>query len=102
MNDHELVADLVALDRLDDKVLYRIGWNEQPHSLLEGINDAGGVVLEAVNSGSWEFRLRFPTHDGVSQFYNVCMEQDIQIHLERTYTLTERTDIVHKFGLLHE
>lgn len=99
---HERVAELIALDRLKDEVLYRIKWAEEPHSLLEGINDTGGVILEATIDGSWEFKLRFSTHDAVSQFYNFCTDQGITIHLEQVYTLTERTDVAHNFGLSRE
>lgn len=102
VREHEAVAELVALDRLNDEALYRIEWAHEPHSLLAGIKDTGGVVLEAYNQGKWDFRLRFPAHDGISQFYNFCTQNDISIHLERTYTLTERTDVIHKFDLSHE
>lgn len=96
------VAEFVALDRLDDEVLYRIEWTTEPHSLLEGINAAEGAILEAFTDGRWKFRLRFPAHDAVSQFYNFCTEQDITIHIDRTYTLTERTGSGKEFGLTEE
>ncbi len=95
----ERVAELVVLDQLDDEVLYRVEWTDEPHSLLEGIDQTGGVILEANGNRGWEFRLRFPNHDALSQFYNFCTEHDITIHIDRSYTLTERSDIGHQFGL---
>lgn len=102
VREHEAVAEFVALDRLHDEVLYRIEWADEPRSLLEGIDDSGGVILEAHNRDGWTFRLRFSTHDGVSQLYNFCTRNDITVHLERTYTLVERTAVGHEFDLSPE
>lgn len=100
--ESEHVAEFVVLDRLNDEVLYRIEWTDEPHSLMEGITLASGVILEANSNGGWEFRLRFPHHDALSQFYNFCTDNAIGIHIDRSYTLTERSDIGHQFGLSHQ
>lgn len=100
--ESEPVSDLVVLDRLDDEVLYRIEWTDEPHSLLEGIDRTEGVILEASADDGWTFRLRFSDHDYLSRFYNYCTDNDIAIHIERSYTLTERSDVKHDFGLSRE
>lgn len=100
--ESEHVSDFVDLDRLDDEVLYRIEWTDEPYSLLEGIDRTEGVILEAHADGGWTFRLRFPDHDALSRFYNFCTDNDIAIHIERSYTLTERSDVRHDFGLSEE
>lgn len=100
--ESEVVASFEALDRLEGWVLYRIEWTDAHPSLLKGIDATGGVILEAYGNGGWLFRLRFPDHDRVSQFYNFCTEQSIAIHIERSFTLTERTEIGHQFGLSQE
>lgn len=103
VEESEQVLDLTQLDRLDDVALYRLDWREEPHDLLLGLAQTDGTILEAYGGGDgWEFRIRFRNHDGVSQFYNFCMEHDITIHIDRSYTLSERTEFGHRFGLSQE
>jgi predicted DNA binding protein len=93
------VAELLALDRIDDRVLYRIEWATRPTDLLEAIAEAGGVVLEAEGDDRWAFRLRFVDHDGLSTFHNFVLEHSLPLHVDRTYTLSEETDHGQQFGL---
>ena len=93
------VAELLALDRIDDRVLYRIEWAEQPTDLLEGIAETQGVILEAEGNEKWAFRLRFLDHEGLSAFHNFVLEHGLPIHIERTYTLTEGSGCGRQFGL---
>lgn len=102
VEDSEYVAAFEALDRLDDWVLYRLEWSDGQHDLLRGIEESGGVVLEANSDGGWTFRLRFQDHDALSRFYNFCTEQGLRIHIDRSYTLTERSEHGHRFGLSPE
>lgn len=99
VSSHETVAEFAALDRLDGWVLYRIEWDGSVDSLLNGIDATGGAILEATREDGWQFRLRFPNHNALSQFYNYCMEQDIPIHIERSFTLTEKSDVGRQFDL---
>lgn len=94
-----VVAELLALDRIDDSVLYRIEWAEQPTDLLEGIAETDGVVLEAAGNEKWAFRLRFLDHEGLSAFHNFVLEHNLPIHIDRTYTLTETSGHDRQFGL---
>lgn len=93
------VAELLALDRVDDRVLYRIEWADQPTDLLEEIAETDGVVLEAEGDDQWAFRLRFLDHEGLSAFHNFVLEHGLPIHIERTYTLSEKAEHGHQFGL---
>jgi predicted DNA binding protein len=94
-----MVSQFVALDRLDGWVLYRIEWNGRSDGLLSGIDAIGGAILEATRDDGWQFRLRFPNHDALSQFYNYCMDQNIPVHIERSFTLTEKSDVGRRFDL---
>lgn len=99
---NEAVVTLTVLDRLDGWSLYSIEWEDTPHSLLNGIDTSGGAILEAQRDDGWLFRLRFPDHDSLSEFYNYCVEQDISIHIERSFTLTEKTEVGRQLGLSRE
>jgi len=98
----EFVDDLVAIDRVENSTLYRIEWKGDHNDIVQGIAAAEATVLEAFNDGGWEFHIRFNNHDRLSQFYNYCTDHGIDIHILRTYTLTERTESVHRLGLSSE
>lgn len=98
----EYVDDLVAIDKVDDSALYRITWHGEHNDLIRGISEADGTVLDAYSDGKWKYHVRFPDHDRLSRFHNYCTDHGIAIHIDRTYTLTERTESVHRFGLSDE
>ena len=99
---HPAVKRFLALDTVEDSALYRVVWNDDPTDLIEGIATAEAVLLEARGNDEWTFRLRFPDHDKLSLFHNFILEQDIPIHIDRTYTLTETTERGHRFDLSQE
>jgi predicted DNA binding protein len=96
------VVALTVLDRLDGWSLYCIEWADTPHSLLQGIGASKGTVLEARRDDGWLFRLRFPDHDSLSRFYDYCVERDVTVHIERSFTLREKTEVGRQLGLSGE
>ena len=100
--DDEHVDDLVALDKVEDSILYRVTWYGSHNDLIRGITEADGTILEAHADERWYFRLRLPDHDKLSQFHNFCTDYGIALHIVRTYTTTERTESVKRFGLSQE
>lgn len=96
------VEELLALDRVGDSSLYRIEWTTPHEDLIRAIADASATVLEATGDDRWAFRLRFLDHEKLSQFHNYCLADDLPIHVERTYTLTESTRTARDFGLTPE
>lgn len=99
--DHRYVDDFAAIDKIGDSTLYRGEWHGND-DLVRGITEADGTILEAHSNGNWEFRIRFIDHDALSQFHNFCTENEISIHIVRTYTLTKRTESVKQFDLSKE
>ncbi|MFC6767629.1 helix-turn-helix domain-containing protein [Natrinema soli] len=84
------IESITQLDRIDKTALYRAEWSHDVDGLLDGLAGTEAVVLEASTmKEGWHFRVRFLNHDLLGQFYNFCTEQDISIHVERVYTLTE-------------
>lgn len=96
------VDELVELDNLEDSTLYRIRWNGTHNDIIQGISETGATILGAHNDSGWEFHIRFNDQDSLSQFHNYCSEQDIDIQILRTYTVTERTESHHMFDLTDE
>lgn len=99
---HPYVKEFVALDRVENSTLYRGLWRGNNDDLIRGITEADGTILESQSNERWEFRLRLPDHDKLSQFHNFCTDHGIAIHIVRTYTVTERTESVKQFGLSDE
>jgi predicted DNA binding protein len=82
------VKELHVLDRVDGRGLYRIEWDELPTDLIAAIAAAGGSILRAIGHENWSFRLRFPTHEDLSQFHDNVLEHGLTLHVDRTYTLS--------------
>lgn len=97
--DNSHIESIIRLDRVDDSALYRVSWTRTDEDLLDGLVDSDAVVLEAYGNGAWHFRVRFPDHDLLGQFYNFCTERDITIHVVRVYTLTEASRAGRSFDL---
>ena len=100
--DDTHVEAFTPLDRMADRVLYRIEW-EDVGGVIEGIESQQGVVLEANgNPTRWYFRIRFPDHDRLGAFYDYCTDHDVYLDVERVRTLTDEFADDAEFGLTHE
>ena len=93
------VRELLTLDRVGDRALYRIEWEDPPSDLIAILAETEATVLEAEGEGTWLFRLRFPGHDQVSSFHELCTEHGISIHIERTHTFSEDVDPRQQYDL---
>lgn len=79
------VESLVALDRVGDRVLYRVEWAEEVESLVYGFAVTEATILEAVGRNGWSFRVRFPSHDRLAAFHDYCQDHGIRFELRRVY-----------------
>lgn len=74
---------------LDDSALYRAQWAEQVQSLLYSIAEEEGTILDGVgSSGTWQFTLRFPDRDSLSNFRQRCDELGISLNVQRVYSVS--------------
>lgn len=99
VRNQPMVKEFFALDKIDDSGLYRIEWADKPMDLIEGIAAADAVVLEAKADEAWQFQLRFFDNDQLVQFHNFVIDHRIPIHIERTYSMTEKWEGEYQFGL---
>jgi len=95
------VSSLKQLDELHTQILYRIRWSGT-HDVIEGILESNGALLEAHGGEVWKFQVRFDDHDKLSKFYNYCTENDISIHVDRVYSLTEEYEFGRMFDLTQQ
>jgi predicted DNA binding protein len=86
LRDHRLVESITQLDTFEDRALYRMEWADEPDSVFKEIRTQRAALLDAVGVGeSWEFELRFPTHNTLSEFHSQYKERDIPLTINRIY-----------------
>ncbi|WP_458189839.1 helix-turn-helix domain-containing protein [Haladaptatus sp. NG-WS-4] len=78
------IEEFELLTAIDDKRLYHLHWLPTVESLLDGILQAQGTIIEGYGEhGEWTFRVRFGTQDGLSRFDDYCNAHDIAFTLDR-------------------
>lgn len=75
--------------RLTDSALYRAKWSERVQSLLYSIAEEEGTILDGVGAaGTWQFTLRFPDRERLSNFRQRCVDLDIPLDVQRVYSVS--------------
>jgi predicted DNA binding protein len=86
---HESVNETSIIDRFEDRTLFTLDWDSKQDRLFEGIEASAGQLLSAVGTpDAWDFELRFPTHDALSEFTSRCEEANIRVEMKRIYNPT--------------
>ena len=96
------VESLVLLDRLANRSLYRVSWDESIEGLIYGMAEAEATILEASGDDRWQFRIRFSTHEYLSTFNDYCSAHGINFRLTRVYALARDDSEGLAFGLTNE
>lgn len=90
LRDQPSVGSLDVVDSVDDGVLFRVEWKDVMTDLGWVIQHAEAAVLDASGQGdTWQFELRFPTHEAVQSFQAACADRDISLELKRLHSLNE-------------
>lgn len=100
--DDPHVVDLVEIDERGGERLYRVEWAPVMEDLLRGFTRSEGVIMNASGHRSWEFRIRFRTHQQLQSFIGLLVERSITPHLDRVYTLRDLTESEFEIGLTPE
>ncbi|MFC7154665.1 helix-turn-helix domain-containing protein [Halomarina halobia] len=89
--ESEYVDELTVLERLDNRVLYSVQWNEPKLGFLDGLAATDAVILQAHTQSdeNWDFRLLFPSHERLSEFHNICLDGEVSYSLGRIYSLND-------------
>jgi hypothetical protein len=96
------VHELLHLDTIGDRSLYRIDWDETVESLIYGMVETNATILEAHGGDSWLFRIRFNDHESLSTFSDYCRQHDIRLDVRRVHNLTAAELREERFGLTNE
>jgi hypothetical protein len=77
------VEDARLVDEIGPEALIRVEWSPDLNGLIDLIGDSEAAVLEAEGASSdWSFRMRFPDHRALSEFYRACVDAGITPRLE--------------------
>jgi hypothetical protein len=82
------VRELLHLDTIGERSLYRIDWDETVESLIYGMVETNATILEAHGRDNWLFRIRFNDHESLSAFSDYCQRHEIRLNVRRVHNLT--------------
>ncbi|ELY41616.1 helix-turn-helix domain-containing protein [Natronorubrum sulfidifaciens] len=86
VENHPSVERIIEVTRHDAERLYSLEWNVGRDVFLQGIVDLQGQLLSATGTvRTWEFEIRFPTHETLSEFQEYCSNAHIPLEVGRIY-----------------
>lgn len=89
VREHPLVNRIRLVDTHADETLYALNWDPSDDSLFKTILNMGATLLGATGDADiWEFELRFPSHDTLSEFQDYYVDRDLPITIKRIYNPT--------------
>lgn len=90
LSNQETVQKLTKIDNLDGRTLYALEWTVDRDELFRGIQEQNAQVLGATGTiVDWEFELRFPSHEALSDFQRYCNQEQIALSVRRIYNPTK-------------
>lgn len=89
VQNHAAVEDIHAVNTHDGETLYALDWEIGTDTFFDGLLAADGHVLEATGTAqTWQFELRFSSHDALSRFQTHCADTGLPVDVERIYSPT--------------
>lgn len=86
VRDHEGVEQMKPIETHENRTLYAFRWRNDTDSLFEAFRETDAQLLSAAGHyDSWEFEVRFATHEALSTFQHLCDESDIRLTVDRVY-----------------
>lgn len=86
LRSHPQVTDVDVLTTTESETLFEVHWSPASNGLAEALLNTGATVLDARGTAeSWDFRLRFSTHEDLSTFNVTLTESGIPVTLRRIY-----------------
>lgn len=87
ISDEPTVRHAAIVDVFDDRTLFKLEYETQADEFISGIEQQDGYIFAAVGQGdTWEFELRFDSHEELSSFSTHCEDQGIPLTVQRVYT----------------
>jgi predicted DNA binding protein len=102
VRDHGIVEDLELVAQVGDRALYHVEWRDSVANLTEAIASSEATIIEAHGSDPWLFRMRFLDRERLRKFHDDCHDHDIDIEIDRLYTLGSEETVREEFGTTEE
>jgi len=88
--DDESVESFESLASFDGEWLYRMEWGSRVETLVRILVEEEGTVMAAsATGGTWNLRVLFPDHDGLSRTHDYCEDAGLTWDVNRIYRLEE-------------
>jgi len=99
VQNHPSVERITEVSRHDNERMYSFDWNVERDVFFQGVIRFDAQLLSATGrTDTWEFELRFATHDALSAFKQYCTNAHIQVEVGQIYNPT-RPDSGMWYGL---
>lgn len=84
--DHVHTERVKRLTTTDDETLFEVHWTTEINGVIQALIAHRAKILEATGTADeWEFRLRFGSHEDLSEFNMELTEGDVPITLRHLY-----------------
>ena len=89
VRSHPSVESIQVVATHDGQTLYALDWAVSRDIFFQGLLEVRANVLSATGTAQeWEFELRFPDHDALSEFQEYCSNAHIDLEVGRIYNPT--------------
>ena len=86
VKNHPSVDRIVEVTRHDGERLYSLEWSVDRDVFFQGVIDHYGQLLSGTGTiDTWEFEIRFLSHDALSEFQEYCSNAHIPLEVGRIY-----------------
>ena len=90
VQQHPAVNNTSAVDVFEDRTLFTLDWDAHQDRVFRGIETHEGQLLSAVGRpDTWQFELRFPDHEALSDFTAHCQSESVSLEATRVYNPTK-------------
>jgi len=89
---HPSVTRVQEISRHNGERLYKLDWDTSSDHFFTAIAETSAQMISAKGGAvEWQFELRFPSHDHLSRFHDLCENGRIDFEVERIYNPTKPT-----------
>lgn len=86
LEDDGTVESVSVIDSTPDESLFRVEWTEDIDGFIESVIENDVSVLEGKGTGDdWEFQVRLSDYDQLSDFYQSCVEDGMNVELSSVH-----------------
>jgi len=84
------VNSVTEVDVFEDRTLFRLDWDASQDHFFECILNHEGQILSATGTPEgWNFEIRFPNRESLSQYKDCCGDAHISLEITRVYNPTD-------------